>query len=634
MTIKNKFIVLMVMALLTVGTLIGLNHLSIKAITTLERDAIEASKLEIAFEKLRVAERDALITGQHEGLEQQFSRLQQDLATLREHLASTAIDGGFMRQLEQRLESYRQGVQRTTADLERGNIDIRQAIGTLSAPARQAEHQLESIISEVETLAADESSSRATFMLMLGLAMLVAIVVVLGLLFRSILKPVQALHASLEQAAGQHDLTVRAAVTSQDEIGEIALAFNSMMAAFQGLLTRVVQSTGQLSASSAQLADVTETTARGVEQQQAESDQVATAMNEMTATVQEVARHAADAAGASNVADDEAGKGKQVVMQASEGIRKLVTEVESTATAIQELEQESMNIDTVLTVITSIAEQTNLLALNAAIEAARAGESGRGFAVVADEVRTLAQRSQQSTEEIKSIIERLQTRAQGAVQAMETGRNQAQVTVEQADAAAQSLNAISDAVTAIKDMNTQIASAAEEQSAVAEEINQSIVNIAQVSVEVADGAHQTTHVASDLAGVSAELQQQVSAFRLGDKGGALDLSKAKAAHLAWKARLREFLDGKGTLTLKEAVSHKDCVLGKWYYADGLANFGHLEEMRELEAPHAELHQLIRRIIELKEAGDMAQAEMVFRQIEPLSKEIVAMLDAVERSSVH
>jgi len=419
---------------------------------------------------------------------------------------------------------------------------------------------------------------------------------------------------------------------SKDEIAAIAHSFNEMVAEFQSLLKNVLISSTKVSAAADNLSVITEQTTRGVMQQQSEGDQVATAINEMTATVHEVARNTTEAASASRTADEEAANGAKVVEEAGTSIKQLAGEVENAASTIHQLEQESENIGTVLNVIQSIAEQTNLLALNAAIEAARAGESGRGFAVVADEVRLLAQRSQDSTEEIKTIIERLQKGAGDAVKAMNEGQKQAQDSVAKAEEAGTSLQAISQAVAAISDMNLQIASAAEEQSAVAEEINRNIVNITQISNETAIAANTTTETSGNLAVLAMELQGQIGHFKLDSRSGAMDLSKAKSAHRAWKARLRAFLDGKEALTLEEAVSHKHCILGKWYYAEGLQQFGHIPEMKTLEEPHAELHALIKEIIQLREQGMMPEAEAAYSKVIPLSEEIVSLLDAIEHKA--
>ena len=448
---------------------------------------------------------------------------------------------------------------------------------------------------------------------------------------QGIVKPLDLLGEMIRKAKETRDLRLRVNEGEVKQIGSAAEHFNGMISEFDEILCRVLGASGKISSVADELSSITEQTNQGVIRQQSESDQVATAMNEMAATVQEVARNTGEAANASQIADDEAAKGRKIVAEAGEGIRQLANEVEKTADAIRELEKESENIGTVLNVIQGIAEQTNLLALNAAIEAARAGESGRGFAVVADEVRSLAQRSQDSTQEIKSIIERLQSGASGAMQAMEGGRSKAQSTVEQAEAAGVSLEAITHAVTAINDMNLQIASAAEEQSAVAEEINRNIVNIARVSSETAMEAHTILETSSNLAGLSMELQDAVGQFKIGESG-ALDLSKAKSAHRAWKARLRAFLDGKESLSLQEAVSHEHCVLGKWYYGEGMANFGHIHEMKALEAPHAELHKLIKEIIKLKEENNMPEAENLYRRVPPLSDQIINYLDTVEQKA--
>jgi methyl-accepting chemotaxis protein len=237
-------------------------------------------------------------------------------------------------------------------------------------------------------------------------------------------------------------------------------------------------------------------------------------MNEMSGTVQEVARNAADASNAADAADTEASNGALVSTEAIGGIESLVSEVNSAAQVIRNLEQDSENIGSVLDVIRGIAEQTNLLALNAAIEAARAGEQGRGFAVVADEVRTLASRTQQSTQEIQDMILRLQDGAANAVKVMEGAQNKAQVSSDSVEKAAESLAAIAGSVSAINDMNTMIASAAEEQSAVAAEMQTNMNNIREVADRSADGAQQTAQASEELARLAAEQQALMAAFKM------------------------------------------------------------------------------------------------------------------------
>ena len=415
---------------------------------------------------------------------------------------------------------------------------------------------------------------------------------------------------------------------ADNEIGEMFSAYNEMVAHMGRLVGGVTQATAQVSGTVEQVAHQLEQTAAGVKQQHMEIDQIATAMNEMAATVQEVARNTSHTAEAAMQAKEEAESGRRVVSQTIDSIDDLATKVDQAATVMAELESDSREVGQVLEVINGIAEQTNLLALNAAIEAARAGEQGRGFAVVADEVRTLAQRTQKSTEEIRAIIERLQSQSRKAAHMMEQSRTQAQSSVEHTGAAGSALDLIVQSVATITDMSNQIATAAEEQSHVAEEMDRSITNIAGVAEQTTRSAGETMHATEDIHEQMDKLRELVSRFRTNVSGS--DLSAAKTAHLAWKGKLRAYLDGKGNLTREQAVSHKDCVLGKWYYGEGMQQYGSMTEMRQIEQPHAELHSLIRSVIELRESGKTAEAEQAYTKVDPLSRQIVQMLDSIEQ----
>ena len=518
----------------------------------------------------------------------------------------------------------------TEAMLDRGIKNRKNSIlYNMHIASGNLENDLDALVNTVKqssTLTIDTIS-----FIEISIALIVAIVglLVISMIARSILQPIVTLSETMKAISKTKNMNLRAQVSGKNEISTMSNIYNTMMSEFQNILKEVSQSSQQLSQSSSDLTSITEKTNRGVNQQHSESDQVATAMNEMTATVREVARYANDAAEASKSANADSIEGKRVVTSTTESIQRLASEVESSSAAIANLREETNNIGSVLSVIQGIAEQTNLLALNAAIEAARAGESGRGFAVVADEVRHLAQRSQDSTQEIKTIIERLQAGAKIAFDTMEAGRTQANETVEMAGEAANSLDKISNSVAEISRMNTHIATAAEQQGSVSEEINKNINNITTISDETATHAHKTMETGSMLAGLSADLQKLISSFSLENSDSRLDLSTAKAAHLAWKARLRSFLNGEESLTLNEAVSHEHCVLGKWYYSEGLEKYGQLKPMQQLEPPHIDLHKLIHNIIQLKEAGEEDKAEEAFLKVEPLSTRIVELLEAVE-----
>jgi len=317
-------------------------------------------------------------------------------------------------------------------------------------------------------------------------------------------------------AIAKGDLTKKITVLGKDEFAWMCWEYTCARKGFTEVVQSIKGNATQLAAAAEELSTITEQSSKGVVRQQSETQQVATAMNEMSATVQEVARNAASAATAAAEADEQAKNGHTVVNDTVTTITALAEEVSRTADVIEKLKGDSISIGAVLDVIRDIAEQTNLLALNAAIEAARAGEQGRGFAVVADEVRTLASRTQQSTQEINGMIERLQSGANEAVTAMEQGRNKAEATVEQAQKAGQALNAITEVVYNIKAMNMQIASAADEQSSTAEEINRNIVNISEVADETAGGAQQTANASDELARLAVDLQEKVSRFQILD----------------------------------------------------------------------------------------------------------------------
>jgi len=297
-----------------------------------------------------------------------------------------------------------------------------------------------------------------------------------------------------------------------DELGQLQLVIRAQRARLRTVVWRVDAAVSELDGIAGATAAVVEQSNQGVQRQQSEIEQVATAMNEMSATVQEVARNTAQAADAAHQAEEVASAGALAATESIGGISRLVDDVEQAATVIKQLEQESDNIGSVLDVIRGIAEQTNLLALNAAIEAARAGEAGRGFAVVADEVRTLASRTQQSTAEIQRMIELLQSEAQQAVQAMGKAEDGAKIGSDQVQALAESLADVSSAVNAINEMNAQIATAAEEQSAVSEEINRNIVNISTLAEQTTEASMETSRATDNLAHEAGNLRAVVHQF--------------------------------------------------------------------------------------------------------------------------
>ncbi|VVO37482.1 Methyl-accepting chemotaxis protein McpP [Pseudomonas fluorescens] len=350
-----------------------------------------------------------------------------------------------------------------------------------------------------------------------GIAVVVLLVIgaVGMLLANTMLRPLHLMKANLDDiAAGEGDLTRRLAITSQDELGELAGSFNRFVDKIHGLVRQITEMTSQLTGLVTQVTDQAHRSEHAMERQRHETDQVATAINEMSSAAQEVARSAQGAAVAAQQTDEEGQAAKRVVDGSIKQIHALVSDIRNSGTSLDSLQKDVLSIVSVLSVIRSIADQTNLLALNAAIEAARAGEAGRGFAVVADEVRALASRTQQSTQEIQGMIDRLQKGTQSAVEAMRRSSDAGDGTSAQANEAGASLDTMAQLIGTINSMNAQIASAAEEQTAVAEEINRSVHQIAVAVDNVAAETQLGAQTSRSLAELGQRLGKLVGQFRI------------------------------------------------------------------------------------------------------------------------
>ncbi|MFM4769545.1 methyl-accepting chemotaxis protein [Aeromonas veronii] len=352
-------------------------------------------------------------------------------------------------------------------------------------------------------------SSVLVILLILGIT-LVATVIVGNRVTKPLADAVLALN---DIANGDGDLTQRLKVQSQDEIGQLASAFNRFVERIQSVVSQVGETSNHLFTAVDKLHHLSEHYDHQMQGHSRETDQVVTAVTEMSSTAQEVAASASNAATATSDAARESDAARGVVSGAINSINRLVGEVHTASGVIEQLAQETAKIGSVVEVIRGIAEQTNLLALNAAIEAARAGEQGRGFAVVADEVRSLAGRTQQSTKEINEMLQRLQGGVKQAVEVMQASEDRSQETVQEASHIASSLDSMVMAVSTINDMNIQIATAAEEQHAVSEEINKNLVAIQQIVSELTSAAEESNSTTRDLASTGDKLRKLVSQFR-------------------------------------------------------------------------------------------------------------------------
>jgi len=360
-----------------------------------------------------------------------------------------------------------------------------------------------------------QAELKANSILIIGSSALALLVGLLAawIITRLIVAPLRSVIGIAQQIAAG-DLSGTVEVKRRDEIGQLMLAMQQMGAGLSSIVSGLQAGIEQLATSAHSLSAVTEQTNLEVSSQKEETEQVATAMNQMTATVHDVARNAEEAAQAAQSADDKVESGQQVVRQSMQRIEALATSATSASHSIENLSAEIQNIGKVLGVIKSVAEQTNLLALNAAIEAARAGEQGRGFAVVADEVRALAKRTQQSTEEIERLVISLQSGAQSSVAQIQSSGELVKMAVSDALQTESALGSIAAAVSLIQQMNQQIAAAAEQQSSVAEEINRSVTSIRASADQSALAMQGNAASSIELAQLGAELKGMVGHFRL------------------------------------------------------------------------------------------------------------------------
>lgn len=348
---------------------------------------------------------------------------------------------------------------------------------------------------------------------MAGMMVLTALItlVLAWVLTRSIVQPLaQALGIAQVIAAG--DLTADIVVRGRDEPARLLEALKAMQQSLRRTLLRISDSSGQLASASEELSTVTEDSTRGLRQQNLEIDQAATAVNQMTAAVEEVARNAVATSEASDESERIAQRGRQQVQDTVLSINHLARDVTQTGDQVEILAQKVYGISKVLDVIRSVAEQTNLLALNAAIEAARAGEAGRGFAVVADEVRALAHRTQSSTQEIEVLVGDIRQGTDETVAAMQGSNSRARSTLELAQSAGVALDEIAAAISLITERNTVIASASEQQAQVAREVDRNITNIRDLALQSSAGAHQTSAASHDLSRLATDLNAMVAEF--------------------------------------------------------------------------------------------------------------------------
>ncbi len=430
-----------------------------------------------------------------------------------------------MNQMQQQLDTYYKLARVMTVGMLSGTLKADQ----MQAKAKQMQAALKIFKDNLEKF---KKSSKADFTniiasttetaqfsiilsAIIGAVLVFVLAVIAYVIAGSITRNIKNVSENLREIAnGDGDLTQRLHAATNDEVGQLVSYFNTFMDKLQTMIQELTGYSSHVGSAAEELTNIAQESKEGIESQRAEAEQVATASNEMSATIVEVARNAEQAATAATSANDAATDGSAVVSKTIGIINQLASDVGAGSGAVNQLRDDSESIGSVLDVIRGIAEQTNLLALNAAIEAARAGEQGRGFAVVADEVRTLASRTQESTKEIQSMIEKLQSSAGQASEIMSRGQSTSEQGVAEAAHAGEALDKITESVSVINNMNEQIASAAEEQSVVAAEIDQNIINISQSADANAENIGQLANAGSSLNNVAIQMQELVGQFKV------------------------------------------------------------------------------------------------------------------------
>lgn len=392
--------------------------------------------------------------------------------------------------------------------LQAQKSDIRQ---TLNNVIRKAQQQNSAKIEETF-----DHIGSGFIQILVFLVIAATITTGLSLVFAaSIVSPLKQLRERVAQlAAAGGDLTYRIPLDRDDEIGQLAVSINSFIEALQTIFRRVVQCGTQIATASQEAAELARGTQQHMELQQAETTSIASAFNQMEASIQEIARSAAGASETVQQADKKAGAVVETITTTIKMVNGLSKDLEEATQVIQQLDEDSQNIGSILDVIREIADQTNLLALNAAIEAARAGDQGRGFAVVADEVRSLAQRTQSSIEEINGMISNLQDASRRATDVIIKGNEQITATTKHSEKAGEGVTGISQLVSSISSMNLQIASAVEEQSTVIQNINRSIQEIQSLSTAGSESARSANRSSTQQSGHASELIDLVNRFKV------------------------------------------------------------------------------------------------------------------------
>lgn len=468
-------------------------------------------RLMVSMLQLRRNEKDFMLRRSAKYLD----KFNGNIELFKQELVHSKIESSAKKQISVLISSYQKDFDLLVSkEKELGLTSDDGKMGALRDAIASADVSLNTLKEHSVTAITDAENGSITLGFVFFSVITITLIIITLFIIRSIMEPVARLNVVISDIEKNKDLTIRCDDSENDEISQVAKHFNTMLDSFQQLIIEVTESVESMTNSCAELSLNAVKASEGVSQQLNETDMVATAVTEMRATIEEIAKNTELAAKRAGNTHDNAVKGQSGVEQTIEKIQSLAEQLDSSAKVVGELEKDSQTIGSVLDVIRGIAEQTNLLALNAAIEAARAGEQGRGFAVVADEVRSLAMRTQESTEEISSIIEILQSRTASIVSLMVSTQKQGGESAEQAASAGSLLQQINSDVTNIMEMSTHIAAAIEEQSLVASEVNKNVVIIRDIAQSSAISADENAQASKEVKSRADTVLAAVSLFKI------------------------------------------------------------------------------------------------------------------------